>query len=360
MILKFENFKNNKLIYYGFDVDDNLIHMDTKIHMDKKVDGKWVPYDVSSDEFAEIRNNKEDWRPRNNDYHLTFSDMSDDGVLGNEAFLTDFRKAVDRGNFGPAWDSFIKCLIGANLFAIITLRGHESNSIRKAIEYVIDDVLTEDQQFTLYNNCLKFYHLFSMDTQNIDRIPKGRLSQTKIVKEYLDKCDFYGVTSKSFKSKHGDITPEEGKEIAMNEFVEKCRKYGKSLGYDVSLGFSDDDPKNVEQIRKYFKEKSYLPDISFKLYKTTDRSIKGGELVNIHETNYGGSSNYDGMQNSVLPFTKWNNITQYHETERISQDPKQLQINNNKGSLIDLAKMAGIKKKIIRKKIKKKKKNKSL
>ena len=42
---------------YIFDWDDNILHMPTKIKMDKKEGSNWVPVDVSTEEFALVRTN---------------------------------------------------------------------------------------------------------------------------------------------------------------------------------------------------------------------------------------------------------------------------------------------------------------
>ena len=56
-ILKFSNFFENKKVdlelhYFAFDIDDNLFHMPTVIHMEKKVNNEWIPIDVSTSEFG--------------------------------------------------------------------------------------------------------------------------------------------------------------------------------------------------------------------------------------------------------------------------------------------------------------------
>ena len=43
-------------------------------------------------------------------------------------------------------------LINGSLFAIITARGHEKNTIRKTIEWIIDNVLVDSEKITMYNN----------------------------------------------------------------------------------------------------------------------------------------------------------------------------------------------------------------
>jgi hypothetical protein len=306
-----------ELHYYALDWDDNILHMPTVIHMDKKENGSWVPVDVSTAEFAKVRNDKENYRLRNDNGDEAFSEFRDFGPRGPKAFLEDTKNALSKGSFAPAWKSFVKCLTEADLFAIITARGHEPNSIRGAVEYIIDNVLSEEERFLLYSNCLKHAYIFKGDTDvEFDRIPKGQLSKTPLISLYLDNCDYYGVSSKAFAAEFGAASasnPEHGKEEALDKFIEKCNTLGRKIGAkSVSVGFSDDDPKNVEHVRKYFKEKSALSNelqphkVKLNLYKTTDRGIEGGERTKFLEAADGSIA--PGMASSVMPYTQFNNM----------------------------------------------------
>ena len=272
--------------------------------MDKKVGDKWVPIDLSTSDFAKYRGDKENYRIRNNNPDEAFCEFRDFGPRGGNAFLIDAQHALQNGDMGPSWDAFIKCLSEGSIFSIITARGQEPESLRKGVEYIIDEELSEEEQFLLYSNCLKHAYLFTREeVDSYDRIPKGRLSRTPLVSLYLDNCDFYGVSSESFMKEFGEgsgpANPEKSKEMALDRFVDKCNGFGKRIGAkSVSVGFSDDDPKNVDHVRQYFKEKSGLAtDLShaFKLslIKTTDRKLKGGEMTKFHalkESNSGVDS----------------------------------------------------------------------
>ena len=65
------------LSYYCFDWDDNLLSMPTRINMEKLVDGKWIPVAVSTEHFAEIRNDKENWKLGQD----PFIEFCDDGLF---------------------------------------------------------------------------------------------------------------------------------------------------------------------------------------------------------------------------------------------------------------------------------------
>ena len=107
------------LHYLALDWDDNILHMPTKIHMDHLVNGEWIPEDVSTAKFAEIRGDKENWRLRNNDPTQAFSEFRDTGKRGSKAFLEDTIEAIDKGEFGPSWDAFIEYLSKGTIFSIM-------------------------------------------------------------------------------------------------------------------------------------------------------------------------------------------------------------------------------------------------
>lgn len=326
MIKKFNSFikeahSDLELSYSAYDWDDNILHMPTVIHMDQKVGDGWLPIDVSTAEFATLRNDKLNYRIRNNDPIEAFCEFRDYGPRGNKAFLEDTMDAVGQSRFAPSWDAFIKSLQEGSIFAIITARGHEPQSIREAVEFIINTVLTDEQKFLMYSNCLKHAYLFSpYDVDKYERIPKDKLTDSPLIVDYLDSCDFYGVSSDSFKQEFGESSasnPELAKQMALDEFIKKCNNFGKKLGVkSVSIGFSDDDPKNVEHIQKFFKEKSALDyedhEVKLNVYKTTDPTLKGGQRSKFRKGEISESSHQAwGLEGSVVPFSKWTNHTQW-------------------------------------------------
>lgn len=339
------NESSQKLTYACYDWDDNILHMPTMIHMDKNVNGDWVPEDVSTSKFAEIRKD-ENWRIKNNNPDEAFSEFRDFGPRGDTAFLEDTKKAISSGDLGPSWDAFIKTLYNGSIFAIITARGHEPKSIKKAVEYIIDNILTEDEKFHMYSNCLKFSYLFGTDYDSYDRIPKGNISSSKLISDYLDQCYYFGVSStyciKLFKMESTPSDVEKGKEEAIKFFTNKIHNFGNKLGKKVSMGFSDDDIRNVNHIEKLFtNELSLTHAMEFNIFNTSDRSIKSGVRKKIFQ---------EGLDSSVIPFTKWNNMTQkLYPSGDSRQDDFQNQFRNNLGQLKDITKDINIKKKIERK-----------
>ena len=249
--------------YYAFDWDDNIVHMPTKIIV-KDESGNEVG--MSTDDFAEYRHmiGKEPF-----DYKgSTIVDYSDEPFRnfrsgGDKDFLVDAMKA----KVGPAFDDFREAINNGSIFAIITARGHNPNTIKEAIyNYIISGFNGIDKEQLLKN--LKKYRSF---------VDEEDMSDEELIKSYLELNKYNPV---SFGNEEGAVNPEEAKVEAMEEFVSYIKgmaallnkkiflKKGirnKFIPKAVSIGFSDDDPKNIEVMKKHFENK---PDNIVKTYST--------------------------------------------------------------------------------------------
>ena len=345
--------KESKLKYYCFDFDDNILHMSTPIHMDRLIEGNWQPISVSPSEFAIVRNDSS-YRNRENSPNKAFEEFRDVGPRGDKAFISDISNSIKEFKFGPSWDKFIKCLVEGSLFAIVTARGHEYETLKEGIKFIIDNCLTKEQGDLMYNNCQKFLRLFEGKT--IFRESNVSLSNTKLIDYYLSKCKFDGVGlpfSKSFKQDFNLDTftkIEESKKIALDKFLHICNDYGKQSNKHVSIGFSDDDKRNVEHVKKFFEFKSTIYDrMKLNVYDTSDKqtSIKTRFQNGISE-DMGPS--ISGKENSLLRFMGPNSM------------PNTLQNATNDWSqpnytLLQKSKVANLLTKDTKKKAKKLKKN---
>jgi len=273
-----KNKENKPLCYYCFDFDDNILNMNTLIHIDQRVNGKWMPIDISTSIFRNIRSEiykhnsgqDTDWRFRNDDVLQTYSEFRDTGPRGENAFYDDVLKAIKTKNFGPVWDTFIQCLINGSIFLIITARGHEPESIKKVVKWIINNYLNDNQKSLMIENLKKFNVLFSVNDNN--------WTNNQLIDFYLIFCEFIGINSKYFINKHGKYDPskpEQGKELGISDFVDKIYKFGKQVKKNVSVGFSDDDLSTVQHIYSYIKnELSLQYTINFNVYYTANGVIK--------------------------------------------------------------------------------------
>lgn len=306
MIKKFNEHSESKniLLFYSFDWDDNILNMPTVIHMEKLIDGEWVPTDVSTSEFAEVRNDKENWRILDNDPDKAFSEFRDSGPRGDKAFLEDMKKAIAQSNFGPSWDDFIECLVNGSIFSIITARGHEEGPMRMGIEWIIDNILTENEKHEMYSNLLKFAYLYKDDIDKESRILKNNPSDSPVFKNYLDYCDFIGVSSPSREGSADN--PEQAKVTALLQFKNKINNLAGQIGYKAKIGFSDDDLGNVKHIEDLVDNLKHeeFPNIIHYVVKGTKNPDDITKKVKTLET-----AQTSGLESSVMPFTQFNNMT---------------------------------------------------
>jgi hypothetical protein len=314
MIKKFNQFISESndsgiLLYYAFDWDDNILRMPTMIRLEKRLGDEWIPTDVSTAEFAEVRSDKENYRFLNQDPGEAFANFRDTGPLGPGIFLEDTKKAISGGRFAPAWDDFIECLSNGSLFAIITARGHESESMRKGVEWIIDNVLSEEQLYQMYNNLLKFSYFYNLSDDQ-ERILKGVPSQNELVKVYLDNCDFVGVSAPSRGGTPDN--PEKAKEDTLLEFKSKVDRFAGQLGMKAMIGFSDDDLGNVahiEDLADRLNNEQFPNIIKFVIKGTKDPENITKKIRLMGDTVTETSHQTPGLENSVLPFTQFGNMS---------------------------------------------------
>jgi hypothetical protein len=249
--------------YYAFDWDDNLMFMPTKIYLK---DDKGKSVGMSTEDFAEYRTDigKEPFKYEGHTI-VSFDEepFRDFGVLGDKQFLKDAMTAP----IGPAWSDFVEAVNNGSIFAIVTARGHTPSMIKEGVYKLIKQNKHGLDSTQLAKNLLKYR----------DLADEEKLSKDQFIRSYLDMCRFHPV---SFGE--GSATnPEQGKINAMEEFVSYVRKLSHSLQekafmknkisnyFTPFIGFSDDDVRNVETMKKHFDKKE---DNILKTYLTA-----GGE-----------------------------------------------------------------------------------
>jgi hypothetical protein len=301
----------NHLLYYAFDHDDNILKMPTAIHMEKRVGDNWIPVKVPTSDYTSVR--------KNPDYRLlpdvdsSYSEFRDDGPRGDNAFLEDVITAVRDRKFGPAWGDFVECLTNGSLFSIITARGHESGPLRKGYEWIIDNVLSEEELFTMYANLRKFDWLFDRE-ENHPHFLIGKPSSNQLFKKYLDYCEFNGISSPS--NGGSPANPEKEKEKVLLNFKKRMNDFAQGLGLNAKIGFSDDDPGNVKHIEELMDNinNEKFPNIISFVVKGTKDPDNITKKVRVYEANIHNQS--PGMQSSIVPFASFNNMK-----DRLTTDP---------------------------------------
>lgn len=268
-----------KLIYYSFDIDDNLLYMPTKIHMLHLVNGEWIDEKVDTEMFARIRSDKDNWRYKDGmGGQESFVEFRDWGDEGDNTFLNQFIYAVKNKRFAPSWYQFIECLVNGNIFSIVTSRGHSSKNIKRAIEWLIYEYglnkfrnlpirnvdVHESFEDQMIQNLLLYHELFGS-------------SPDDIIYQYLECCPVYTITSVEFINRFGNVTPENAKRLALNDFNNVVYDYAERLGIEAKYGFSDDDPKFVMSAVDQFRELKDLEknkNIEYTVFDTGKKDIR--------------------------------------------------------------------------------------
>lgn len=238
--------------YYAFDWDDNLMFMPTKIYL-KDEDGNSVG--MSTEDFAEYRTEvgKEPFEYEGHTI-VGFDDdaFKDFKVTGDKKFLIDAMTAPT----GPAWDDFVEAVNNGSIFAIITARGHTPSVLKNAV----------------YNLIIKNKHGLDKD-ELVKNLRKYRdisdeedMSDDELIRTYLEMCKYHPV---SF-GEGSAANPEELKVSAMRQFMEYVKNLSQRLQekaymknkisnyFTPYVGFSDDDLKNVQTMKKHFDDESGL------------------------------------------------------------------------------------------------------
>lgn len=279
--------------YYIFDWDDNILHMSTKIRLEHlEADGTWKPVEVSTSKFALVRCDKSYRAPQAGGWDDAFRYFADDS--GYSHFIEDTVAALERVEHGekpgPSYNALKKTLREGRLFAIVTARGHSSAAIERAVRVFIKYALSEEEREEMLSNLRGYRRVY----ENAETFG----SDVEEVDIYLSRCQFNAVTNKDFleKMEHDPIynerlltlknasKPELAKEYAIREFVEKIfgmlRRRG-CLNRPVSIGFSDDDKRNVKNVSEYIRVDlaKRFEGIKFVVYDTSDRSLDKGRKV---------------------------------------------------------------------------------
>lgn len=276
------------LKYYIFDWDNNILHMPTRIHLERRTGpGLWQPYAVSTALFSIIRKDTDNYRPPAGDWELAFREFRDIHVEDENIFLRDTRVALDRVVRGeeqpaPSFLAFKQTLIEGRLFAIVTARGHAPDIIRKAVADFIERVLTPREKADMLRNLRGYIACFDPDHAADD--------DAAVLDYYLSANKYHGCMSPHFHQlleTHGlrGVPTEIGKQFAIKDFVNHVIRIVRRQGLarPISVGFSDDDINNASAVETYVRDQlaREFPGVKFAVYYTSDPNLPAGRKVEV-------------------------------------------------------------------------------
>lgn len=234
--------------YYAFDWDDNIVFMPTQIIL---LDSQGNEVGMSTHDFAKYRKQigVEPFEYKGftilNFADRPFRQFRDEGDIL-------FMDHIMIAKVGPAFDDFKEAINNGSIISIITARGHNPITLKNGVRKYIDNNFKGIIKNKLVHNLKKYRDI-------TDEI---KLSDDEMIDEYLDLCKFYPVSFGSGSA----ANPEDAKVDALNEFYLFCKRKSNflrkkfNLKRDISgeskignyftMGFSDDDSKNLETIKK--------------------------------------------------------------------------------------------------------------
>ena len=277
------------LKYYIFDWDNNILHMPTKIYLEKRTaDDNWEPYLVSTATFSIIRSDTKNYRAPDGDWDKAFVDFRDIDIDDQNIFLRDTQIAVDgvvnsNAEGAPSFYRFKQALIEGRILAIVTARGHSPEIIRQGVEYFIEKVLNSNEKQEMISNLRGYLQCYAPDEQ--------KETDQEVLDFYLSLNKYHGIMSPHFieimglKSTSSPNT-ETGKQFAIHDFITHVINIARrrDLNKPISIGFSDDDVGNVQAIEEYIRTTliSEFPNVKFVVYYTDDPNTIDGRKVVIN------------------------------------------------------------------------------
>ncbi|MDC7220776.1 MAG: hypothetical protein PQJ59_12650 [Spirochaetales bacterium] len=247
--------------FYFFDLDDNILFMDTKIILFHKETGEEI--EISSGELARNvrdigeRGSFKDYQIDKNDLTGSYRNFRDRkipfwkrGADRKQSIELDLERAIEKPEWdwhGPSWNHFFYAVLNGRPVSIITARGHRAKTIQRTL-----DIL---------------YH-------------RGHLQKKPNI------LTIYPVSNPQLRKDLGDPHLEKPiallKKEALHRSVERAfEKYGYNSHH--RFGVSDDDPHNIEEITATLVEiKKKYPRNAFFLIDSSGGKVQKTEIFEDH------------------------------------------------------------------------------
>jgi len=256
------------LKYYAFDWDDNVVFMPTQIIL---LDTQGKEVGMSTHAFARERSKigKEEFEYEGNIIKgFAENPFRNFRVEGDAQFINDAPNA----SLGPSFKDFKECIEGASIFAIITARGHNPNTLKQVCKSYIMSKFGGIDTEKVIASIKKYNELYGSSNTN---------ENSALIDDYLELCQFSPVSNPQIAGTDSAAaaSPEELKASELARFIdhvdEQVKRINKNItkGQTREIGFSDDDPKNVDYILSHFA-----------LRDQQGRFRKGGKRIKVKYT----------------------------------------------------------------------------
>ena len=250
---------------YAFDIDDNLLHTDLKVFVEREVikqtekgtESVWVEEEIPDKELKSTIQ-KPGYRLPNGDREQAFRWLRAPGAMKQ-----DLLNALNADKIGPSWKNFKKANINARPLWLITARGNQVYDLIESHQALLYEGLTAEEHDQFKENMNK--HV-GTKTKNLD----------KLIAKYLEMSYYAPCSNSEFAEKSNiphTLSVPARKVLAFDNFVASLPEHPIYRKYIVSqIGFSDDSLENIyamqEAMQTNFVQK--YPDIMFTIYDTNN------------------------------------------------------------------------------------------
>jgi hypothetical protein len=235
--------------FYFFDIDENMLHLPTRVHLLNTMTGEEKT--MTQAEFDGIRGylgvagDWEDWAAPPERAFREFADGKD--RHGDEYLLRDIRRGMKAGDDwkGPSWEIFKYAVLRRRPIAIITARQHSEAVIKQGIT-----LLKESGHIPEEPNYLA---VFGVSNPDVREALGAHMTTAGLKRAAIRRCVELGLEN-----------------------------YGREEAH--SFGMSDDDPKNVDLITSAMLEcKIDHPEKRFFVISTNRRRHVKLEVLSPHK-----------------------------------------------------------------------------
>ena len=256
---------------YIFDFDDNIITMPSTISLQKEVSkNKYLIKHLSTKEYAEFNLEESDYEL----YPNSFSDFTN-----RLRFLNQLKESIS--NFKEtkcaSYDDFKEAILSLSTICIITARGHDRKTIKDWLMILVDETFSDEDKEVLYENLEKDFTKDQItELEQNDRISSWEkeqlikdleeLSGRQLLNLYLKNQFVYAVNWEQRLEqfpRHKSKNTAQRKLVSLKDFLDN-----KNLDDIISIGFSDDDKKNINKISDFLKKESSNYGIECMVYST--------------------------------------------------------------------------------------------
>lgn len=260
----------SKILLPTYDWDGNIIHPKTSIvFYDNET---WQDIEVSSDEYLKNKDiYKYSWRYKlHDDLSISFNSTFDfhwyDWHRWPDGLLSETKDALDDNLLSPSFINYKKeALIEANIFATLTARGHGSDNIQRATQFISNETLTIDEKKDQKEHIKEKYHKL---------IKEYNINNDILVQWFFTHIPSYmWINNQNFCKSIGiswyqnDNTK---KVLAIDNHYRRVKDLYSTI-WDIddvifAKWFSDDNIDNIVSMCQYYISESKVTDDKYRLY----------------------------------------------------------------------------------------------